>query len=69
MWDNKVLKQKAKERMKVNYWKMLLVGLIIALVSGGTGASEIMSQGIKRRHSMMITMRMHSFPEEILIRT
>ena len=35
MWDNKVLKQKAKERMKVNYWKMLLVGLIIALVSGG----------------------------------
>ena len=23
MWDNKVLKQKAKERMKVNYWKML----------------------------------------------
>lgn len=36
MWDNKVLKQKAKERMKVNYWKMLLVGLIIALVSGGT---------------------------------
>ena len=30
---------------------------------------EIMSQGIKRRHSMMITMRMHSFPEEILIRT
>ena len=40
MWDNKVLKQKAKERMKVNYWKMLLVGLIIALVSGGTGASS-----------------------------
>ena len=26
--------------MKVNYWKMLLVGLIIALVSGGTGASS-----------------------------
>lgn len=40
MWDNKVLKQKAKERMKVNYRKMLLVGLIIALVSGGTGASS-----------------------------
>lgn len=34
MWDNKVLKQKAKERMKVNYWKMLLVGLIIPLASG-----------------------------------
>lgn len=72
MWDNKVLKQKAKERMKVNYWKMLLVGLIIALVSGGTGASSSARNyvtGVKRRHSMMITMRMHSFPEEILIRT
>lgn len=39
MWNNKVLKQKAKERMKVNYWKMVLVGLLLALLSGGT-ASE-----------------------------
>ena len=39
MWNNKVLKQKAKERMKVNYWKMVLVGLLLALLSGGA-ASE-----------------------------
>ena len=36
MWNNKVLKQRAKERMKVNYWKMVLVGLLLALLSGGT---------------------------------
>ena len=46
MWDNKVLKQKAKERMKVNYWKMLLVGLVLALVSGGCSATYSLRQEI-----------------------
>ena len=41
MWNNKVLKQKAKERMKVNYWKMVLVGLLLALLSGGAASATL----------------------------
>ena len=39
MWSRKVLKEKAKSRIKVNYWKMLLVGLILSLLGGGASSS------------------------------
>lgn len=34
MWSRKDLKTKAKERLKVNYWKMVLVALILTLIAG-----------------------------------
>lgn len=44
MWDNKILKQKAKECMKINYWKMLLVGLVLAIVTGGYSVTTNVKQ-------------------------
>lgn len=35
MWNRKVIKAKAKSRLSVNYWKMVLVGLVLTLFSGG----------------------------------
>ncbi len=34
MWSRSALKEKAKERRKVNYWKMVLVALILTVVTG-----------------------------------
>lgn len=39
MWSRKVLKEKAKSRIKENYWKMLLVGLILSSLGGGASSS------------------------------
>lgn len=36
MWTRKELKEKAKIRFKSNYWKTVLVSLIIMLLAGGT---------------------------------
>ena len=35
MWNRKAIKQAAKKRMSANYWKMVLVGLILAVLTGG----------------------------------
>lgn len=35
MWTRKELKDKAKQRFKVNYWKCVLVALLMALLGGG----------------------------------
>lgn len=35
MWNRKAIKQAAKKRMSANYWKMVLVGLILAFLTGG----------------------------------
>lgn len=40
MWSRKVLKEKAKERIHVNYWKMVLVGLIVAILTGSGGSAS-----------------------------
>ncbi|MDD6195170.1 MAG: DUF975 family protein [Lachnospiraceae bacterium] len=37
MWNRKAIKQAAKKRMSANYWKMVLVGLILAFLTGGVG--------------------------------
>ena len=38
MWTRKELKDKAKATIKLNYWKSVLVALVLALVTGGTAA-------------------------------
>lgn len=35
MWSRKELKEKSKERMKLNYWKCVLVALIVLIVVDG----------------------------------
>ncbi len=35
MWSRKVIKESARGRLKVNYWRMVLVGLILAFVAAG----------------------------------
>jgi hypothetical protein len=40
MWDRKVLKARGKRAFKANYWKCVLVALILTIVAGaGTGTS------------------------------
>ena len=40
MWDRKVLKARGKRAFKANYWKCVLVALILSLVAGaGAGTS------------------------------
>ena len=50
MWERKDLKSKAKVVFKKSYWKMVLVSLILALVSGGfgSGSSYNFSEGFGR---------------------
>ena len=43
MWTRKNLKDKAKRSFKANYWKTVLVGLVLATVVGGT---SFMSFGV-----------------------
>lgn len=37
MWTRKELKSKAKQRCSANYWKCVLVALLMALLGGGAG--------------------------------
>ena len=37
MWTRKELKETAKRRFRVNYWKCVLVALLMALLGGGAG--------------------------------
>ncbi|RIX60346.1 DUF975 family protein [Paenibacillus nanensis] len=39
MWERKELKQRAKDVLRVTYWKAFLVSLIFAFVGGGGGGS------------------------------
>lgn len=39
MWTRKELKERAKEALKRNYWKIVLVSLIGVLISGGLSSS------------------------------
>ena len=39
-WNCKELKEKAKLRLKANYWKAVLVGLITVLIGGTASVSE-----------------------------
>ena len=37
MWTRKELKDKAKVSLKANYWKTVLVTLIVLAIAGGVG--------------------------------
>ena len=37
MWTRKELKEKAKERLRMNYWKCILAALLLGLIGGGVG--------------------------------
>ena len=39
MWTRKQIKTKAKEALKVNYWKCVLVGLIFCVIVGGASGA------------------------------
>lgn len=41
MWVRRELKQRAKELLRLNYWKVVLVSLILMMVSGGIGGGSI----------------------------
>ncbi|MGN0142627.1 MAG: DUF975 family protein [Roseburia sp.] len=43
MWTRKELKQKAKARISLNYWRCVLVALLLCVIAGGTGASSAFS--------------------------
>lgn len=45
MWTRKELKERAKEALKRNYWKIVLVSLIGILIGGGLGSSGISGGG------------------------
>lgn len=45
MWTRKELKERAKEALKRNYWKIVLVSLIGMLIGGGLGSSGISGDG------------------------
>lgn len=40
MWSRADLKQRAKNTFKLNYWKCVLVSLILVLIAGGAGGSS-----------------------------
>lgn len=45
MWTRKELKERAKEALKRNYWKIVLVSLIGMLIGGGLGSSGVSGGG------------------------
>ena len=40
MWSRADLKQRAKNTFKLNYWKCVLVSLVLVLIAGGVGGSS-----------------------------
>lgn len=40
MWSRSDLKQRAKNTFKLNYWKCVLISLILVLIAGGAGGSS-----------------------------
>lgn len=44
-WSRKGLKEKAKIRLKANYWKAVLVGLLAVLIGGGSSAASGVASG------------------------
>lgn len=45
-WSRKELKEKAKIRLKANYWKAVLVGLLALVIGGGTSVASGASSNI-----------------------
>ena len=64
-WNRKELKDKAKLRLKANYWKAVLIGLITILIGGGaSAASGISSQVGSAQTSEQAAATGSTFAEE-----
>ena len=46
-WSRKGLKEKAKIRLKANYWKAVLVGLLAVIIGGGSSTTFGVSSGVQ----------------------
>lgn len=46
-WSRKGLKEKAKIRLKANYWKAVLVGLLAVLIGGGSSSASGVASGVQ----------------------
>lgn len=59
MWTRAELKENAKKFFKFNYWKMVLVALVLSMVGGGGGGSSVSSYTTQRNlYSDSSSMRM-----------
>lgn len=46
-WSRKRLKERAKIRLKANYWKAVLVGLLAVIIGGGSSTTFGVSSGVQ----------------------
>lgn len=58
MWTRAELKENAKKFFKFNYWKMVLVALVLSMVGGGGGGSSVSSYTTQRNLYSDSSMRM-----------
>lgn len=47
MWTRRELKEKAKQRFKVNYWKCVLVAILMAVLGGGAAGAGSGYTGVR----------------------
>lgn len=58
-WTRKELKERAKEALRRNYWKVVLVSFIFIFLSGGTGsasASSFVNNGEDRKANELVAI-------------
>lgn len=58
MWSRKELKEKAYAAFKVNYWKSVLVALILTMIAGGAGGFSVPNNSNYFDHSITDTTDM-----------
>lgn len=56
MWTRALIKSRAKEALRLNYWKAFLVSLII-MIAGGSGSSGSTGRNINRGFNEIINIR------------
>ena len=67
MWTRKEIKERAKEALKRNYWKIVLVSLIGMLIGGSvssTGASGNIGENISDNIQENISQRYQDIEED-----
>ena len=69
MWTRKELKDKAKATLKMNYWKTVLVALIVIVIAGGfsasVGSSSANSQANRQQEQTTIYVDEGMSPDEL----
>ena len=56
MWTRKDLKDQAKAGLKRNYWKSVIIGFLVSLITAGTAASTSHSAGSDTLTEVFTTM-------------